>query len=72
MYTYAYVFLSKKCFQLQKKKNKFVTAYINQLPNTNLSQKKKYCNILILFHNTIIITLVALTLLLIPLPSAQN
>lgn len=29
----------KKCFQLQKK-NKFVTAYINQLPNTNLSQKK--------------------------------
>lgn len=55
-----------------KKKNKFFTAYINQLPNTNLSQKKKYCNILILFHNTIIITLVALTLLLIPLPSAQN
>lgn len=54
-----------------KKKNKFVAAYINQLPNTNLSQKKNF-NILILLHNTIIITLVALTLLLIPLPSAQN
>lgn len=62
----------QKMFPITKKKKKFVTAYINQLPNTNLSQKKKYCNILILFHNTIIITLVALTLLLIPLPSAQN
>lgn len=56
----------KNVFNYKKKTN----LYINQLPNTNLSQKN--CNILILFHNTIIITLVALTLLLIPLPSAQN
>lgn len=41
IYVHIYVcFPFQKMFPITKKKNKFVAAYINQLPNTNLSQKK--------------------------------